>query len=86
MNLRDLNGGTLDLAALPEAADPALFWNPTCGYCEAMLDDLKAWESNRPKDALELVVISAGSPKGRAASRASFARPARLALALALLV
>jgi hypothetical protein len=28
-----------------------------------MLDDVKAWERNRPKDAPQLVVLSAGSPK-----------------------
>ena len=33
------------------------------GSAQTMLDDVKAWESNRPKDAPQLVVISAGSPK-----------------------
>src|SRR6266852_1952721 len=40
-----------------------LFWNPTCGFCEAMLDDVKTWETSRAKDSPELVVISGGSPK-----------------------
>jgi len=61
--LRDLNGGTLDLANLEGHRTMLLFWNPSCGFCEAMLEDLKAWEGARANDAPELVVISSGSPK-----------------------
>jgi hypothetical protein len=28
-----------------------LFWNPGCGFCTRMIDDLKAWEERRAKDA-----------------------------------
>ena len=40
MELRDLDGGTVDLATLSGRA-LLLFWNPSCGYCQAMVDDLK---------------------------------------------
>lgn len=65
--VRDLNGGTMDLASLKGRRTLLLFWNPACGFCEAMLEDLKTWERNRHRDALQLIVVSAGSP---AANRA----------------
>lgn len=37
-----------------------LFWNPGCGYCKAMADDLKRWEAKPGRDALQLVFISMG--------------------------
>ena len=40
----------------------SVFWNPSCGYCRAMLDDVKAWEEERPAGSPDLIVISAGSP------------------------
>src|SRR5439155_1551233 len=63
LELRDLSGGTADLATLGSRRTMLLFWNPSCGFCEKMLDDVKAWEGSRAKDAPQLVVISAGSPK-----------------------
>jgi hypothetical protein len=38
-----------------------LFWNPGCGFCARMLDDLKAWEQNPPAGAPKLLVISTGT-------------------------
>jgi hypothetical protein len=38
-----------------------LFWNPACGYCQSMLDDLKAWETSRSAMSPRLLVVSAGS-------------------------
>jgi len=37
-----------------------LFWNPRCGYCKRMLDDLRAWEVNPPDGAPKLLVVSQG--------------------------
>src|SRR5439155_7716211 len=63
LRLRDLNGGTTDLSVLGGRATLLLFWNPACGFCQSMLDDVKAWERDRAEETPELVVISAGSPK-----------------------
>jgi len=38
-----------------------LFWNPGCGFCRQMLDDLKAWEANPPAGAPKLLVVSTGT-------------------------
>lgn len=62
MPMRALDGGTMDLATLTGRRTVLLFWNPGCGYCQAMLDDVRAWERERPAAAPALVVVSAGSP------------------------
>ena len=38
-----------------------LFWNPGCGFCRKMADDLKAWEANPPAGALKLLIVSTGT-------------------------
>jgi thiol-disulfide isomerase/thioredoxin len=51
----------VDLAHLRGAQRLVLFWNPNCGFCRQMLDDLKAWEANPPAGAPKLVVVSTGT-------------------------
>lgn len=60
MTLPDLSGGSLDVATIRRRT-LVLFWNPGCGFCNRMLNDLKAWEAKPPQGAPELLVISAGS-------------------------
>lgn len=59
VKLLDLGGGAADLAALRGRLTLLLFWDPSCGFCQKMLRDVKAWE--RPDGAPDLVVISSGS-------------------------
>jgi thiol-disulfide isomerase/thioredoxin/uncharacterized membrane protein YphA (DoxX/SURF4 family) len=58
--LPDLDGKTVDLASFEGKPTLVLFWNPGCGFCQQMLDDLKAWEQQPPKDAPTLVVVATG--------------------------
>ena len=60
VTLPDLNGKMVDLAASRGTRTLVLFWNPRCGFCMRMLDDLKAWEAKRPKGAPKLLVVSTG--------------------------
>jgi peroxiredoxin/uncharacterized membrane protein YphA (DoxX/SURF4 family) len=60
-NLPDLEGHTLGSDYLYGRPTLVLFWNPQCGYCQRMLDDLKQWIDHPPKDAPQLLVISTGS-------------------------
>jgi thiol-disulfide isomerase/thioredoxin len=59
--LTDLEGESFELADYRGAPTAVLFWNPGCGFCQQMLDDLKAWEKKPPKRAPRLLVVSTGS-------------------------
>ncbi|SPF33205.1 DoxX family protein [Candidatus Sulfopaludibacter sp. SbA4] len=61
LRLVDLDGNATDLAPRRGRRMLLLFWNPSCGFCQQMLEDVKKWERNRPEGAPELLVISAGS-------------------------
>jgi peroxiredoxin len=63
LELRDLTGGTTDLSTLRGQRTLLLFWNPSCGFCKAMLNDIKAWETAGSSDGANMIVISAGSPR-----------------------
>src|SRR5205814_6697260 len=38
-----------------------LFWRPSCGFCQRMLPEIKAWEAHPPEGALKLLVVSTDS-------------------------
>ena len=57
----DLDGRMFNLSQLREGRAILLFWNPGCGYCQQMSDDLKTWEKKAAKSGTQVVLISAGS-------------------------
>ena len=59
--LPDLTGRTIDLATFRGHTTLVLFWSPECGFCQQMLDDLKAWETTPPPGAPQLLVVSRGT-------------------------
>lgn len=59
--LPDLSGQNVSLSDFRGDKTLVLFWRPSCGFCQRMLDDLKAWESNHPADAPKLLVVSTDS-------------------------
>ena len=59
--LPDLDGRIVELSDFRGRDTLLLFWNPSCGFCSQMLPDLRDWESNRPREAPELVLVSTGS-------------------------
>ncbi len=66
LNLPDLAGNPVGIAA--EDRDTlVLFWNPGCGFCQRMLDDLRSWEHDPPAGAPRLLLISAGSAEDNTA-------------------
>ncbi|MBA3450916.1 MAG: redoxin domain-containing protein, partial [Chloroflexia bacterium] len=60
VELDNLEGEPVKLADFAGHPTAVLFWNPGCGFCQRMVDDLKAWESDPPADAPNLLVISTG--------------------------
>lgn len=61
LSVPDLSGRTVELRSLLRGTRTmVLFWDPGCGFCSRMLDDLKAWEAKPPKGAPKLLVVSTG--------------------------
>ena len=61
LKLPNLKGKRVNLAAFRGKKTLVLFWNPGCGFCEQMLDDLKDFEANPPEGAPNLLVVSSGT-------------------------
>jgi peroxiredoxin/uncharacterized membrane protein YphA (DoxX/SURF4 family) len=59
--LPDLDKRLVELSGARKHPAVVLFWSPSCGYCQAMLKDIRAWERERPSSAPELLVISNGT-------------------------
>ena len=64
LHVETLEGGEIALADTVERDSVLLFWNPGCGFCRSLHEDLLAWEEDPPADAPALVVISSGEPVG----------------------
>lgn len=63
LRLALLEGGTFEARHLGGEKSLLVFWNPACGFCSAMRDELLAWEAARRDDEPRLVVISSGDPE-----------------------
>jgi peroxiredoxin len=61
MELPDLDGKTVKLADYKGKQALLVFWNPGCGFCKKMTDDLKAWENDKPAGAPEVILVSTGT-------------------------
>ena len=61
LKLPDLTGNMVDLADFRGSPTLVLFWNPGCGFCQRMLEDLKAWEASPPQGAPKLLIVSTGT-------------------------
>jgi peroxiredoxin len=60
-SLPDLSGQTVSLSDFRGDKTLVLFWRPSCGFCQRMLADLKAWEAKPPKGAPKLLLVSTDS-------------------------
>jgi methylamine dehydrogenase accessory protein MauD len=61
LKLPNLRGKKVNLTAFRGKKTLVLFWNPGCGFCQQMLDDLKKWEADPPEGAPKLLVVSSGT-------------------------
>jgi thiol-disulfide isomerase/thioredoxin len=59
--LAGLDGRPFPLATVRDRPTVLLFWNPGCGFCQAMRSDILAWEAAAPPRGPALVVVSSGS-------------------------
>src|SRR5262245_4433792 len=60
LELPSLGGASVSLEELRGRETLLLFWNPDCGFCQSMRDDLLAWEGTVNGAGPRLVVISSG--------------------------
>lgn len=67
MELPDLDGKTVKLADYKGKQTLLVFWNPGCGFCKRMADDLKAWEKDKPAGAPEVILVSTGTAEANRA-------------------
>jgi peroxiredoxin len=63
LRLHDLGGRKVDFRRLRGRKTLVLLWDPQCGFCQQMLEDLKAWEAAPPIGAPKLLVVSTGTPE-----------------------
>jgi peroxiredoxin/uncharacterized membrane protein YphA (DoxX/SURF4 family) len=61
ISLPDLEGNTVSLEAFQGDSTVVLFWNPGCGFCRRMVDDLRRWEASPPHGAPKLLIVSTGT-------------------------
>ena len=61
IKLPDLSGKTVELAHFEGEETLVLLWNPGCGYCQQMLDDLRALENSSSEGTPQILVVSAGT-------------------------
>jgi uncharacterized membrane protein YphA (DoxX/SURF4 family)/thioredoxin-related protein len=67
VRLADLGGDSVEVVANRGHRTLLVFWNPDCGYCRRMLDDLTAWERGRRESAPRLLVLASGSAEANRA-------------------
>lgn len=65
LELTGLDGEPVSLTD-PERDTLVLFWNPNCGFCRSMLDDLHAWERTA-HESPRLLVVSSGDEEATGA-------------------
>jgi peroxiredoxin len=65
--LPDLQGRIVDLNRGHDHPVLLLFWSPDCGFCQQLLDAVKAWERERRPDGRRLLVVSTGSAEANQA-------------------
>jgi thiol-disulfide isomerase/thioredoxin len=68
VELNNLDGQPVTLKQFEGHPTAVLFWNPGCGFCQRMADDLKAWENNKPDGAPNLLVVSTGEVEANKAT------------------
>jgi thiol-disulfide isomerase/thioredoxin len=63
IELRALDGEVVKLGSPCDRDSLLLFWNPDCGFCRAMHEDLLAWETSINGHGPRLMVVSSGDPE-----------------------
>jgi methylamine dehydrogenase accessory protein MauD len=57
----DLDGQMVKLSQLRGKPGIFLFWNPGCGFCQQMTEEVKLWERKLVKSKVPITIISTGT-------------------------
>jgi peroxiredoxin/uncharacterized membrane protein YphA (DoxX/SURF4 family) len=60
-HLLDVDGDEWSVKDLLGQSSLLLFWNPACGFCQRILDEVRATDAEPPTNGPSLVVVSLGS-------------------------
>ena len=60
-SLPNLEGNQVKLSDFRGHTTLILFWRPGCGFCQRMLPEIKAWETQKPAGAPQLLMVSSES-------------------------
>lgn len=61
LRLEQLDGsGAVSVDELVGGPTIVLFWNPGCGYCRALHEEIRGWEQRREPGSPSLLVVSSG--------------------------
>jgi peroxiredoxin len=60
LHLPSMSGEAVDLRSFRGVDSAVLFWNPSCGFCQGMLEGLLEWDGRRPAGPPSLLVVSTG--------------------------
>lgn len=58
--LTDLHGEIVDSTRILTMPTVLLFWNPGCGFCRRILEDVRALDARPPAERPQLLVVSSG--------------------------
>ena len=61
--LADLDGGPVSLGDFAGRSVLVMFWNPTCGFCSQILDEVRRLEQTAVERDVPFVLVSAGTPE-----------------------
>jgi methylamine dehydrogenase accessory protein MauD len=65
--LRTLDGEERQLSTMLDGSTAVVFWNPSCGFCQRMLPELRQIEDEQPDGAPGLLLISTGDAESNLA-------------------
>jgi peroxiredoxin len=58
LSLKNLAGKTVKLTDFKGKDTLLLFWDPGCGFCQNIKEDIKAWEAQAADSAPQLLIVS----------------------------
>ena len=60
LSLPDLSGEVVELDVYRGSDLAILFWSSSCGFCQSILGDIKAWEGRPGSGTPQLLIVSSG--------------------------